>query len=150
MQPFYCQYFFIGLLGTQLQKRNGWHFSRSKIGKRRVKQKSGSANHFTMKVKTDRTCYNLKSPYSDLLSLSADELMLAGRLASKAALWPSLKAAVAALAANILKNPRICSKSKYLHISYTPYKSCLSYIAAGMLPQGRPVQLRSHLNFQVP
>jgi hypothetical protein len=78
MQPFYCQYVFIGLLGTQLQKRNWWHFSRSKIGKRQVKQKSGFANYFIMNVKTDRTCHNLKSPYSDLLSLSADELMLAG------------------------------------------------------------------------
>ena len=65
-------------LELNCKKRNWWHFSRSKIGKRRVKQKSGSANHFTLKVKTDRTCYNLKSPYSDLLSLSADELMLAG------------------------------------------------------------------------
>ena len=40
-----------------------------------------------------------------------------------------LKAAVAALAAYILKTPRICSKSKYLHISYTPYKFYMSYTA---------------------
>ena len=78
MQPFTASISSSDYLETQLQKRNWWHLSHSKIGKRQVKQRSGLANHITLKVKTDRKCYNLKSPYSDLLSLSADELMLAG------------------------------------------------------------------------
>jgi hypothetical protein len=86
MQPFTASISSSDYLETQLQKRNWWHLSHSKIGKRQVKQRSGLANHITLKVKTDRKCYNLKSPYSDLLSLSPDELMLAGRLAFKAAL----------------------------------------------------------------